>query len=149
MCFNAKASRCGLAVTCLAVCSRIVHPVCQAPEAAFDGFTATQNFYQFYDMLAPDYLTALYVADIFCYPACSQLGPYTMFNDQYSSLGVFRSVANSAYHSMQWTLRKRCSRGYQFDLNYTNSSPSPAVFGKYTGVLTRPGVMQFGLHYEY
>ena len=96
------------------------------PGAAGDvwgvgDLTATQNMYFLYDGLGPDYLTALQYFDTFCYPACSKLGPYALFNDQYSALSVYRSVANSAYHSMQLSVRKRFSGGYQFDMNYTLS----------------------------
>ena len=45
------------------------------PDAAFDGFTATQNMAAEFGGVNPDYITALYNADQFCFPACSRFGP--------------------------------------------------------------------------
>jgi hypothetical protein len=89
------------------------------PDAAGDGLTATQRMYQEYVDIAPDYLTVLYDADVFCYPACATTGPYSMFQNQYSSLAAWRSIGRADYHAMQWSVRKRFSAGYQFDLNYS------------------------------
>jgi hypothetical protein len=50
---------------------------------------------------------------------CSILGPYAMFNPQYSALSAFSSIGKGDYHAMQWTIRKRFSSGLQFDVNYT------------------------------
>jgi len=76
--------------------------------------------------------TALFFADLpqtwngnDCAPACSTLngnyGPFHFWDDQFSSLYAWRSIGNSAYHSMQLTLRKAMSHGFQFDFNYTVS----------------------------
>lgn len=89
------------------------------PEAAFDGLTATQNMAAEFGANAPDYITALYVADQFCFPACTTAGPYSFFSEQYDSLAAHSSLARSEYDAMQLTLRRRFSNGYQFDLNYT------------------------------
>jgi len=91
------------------------------PGAAGDGLTATQWAYELYGMVAPDYTGALVAMDVGCYPACSKLGPYAMFNSQYSALSIWRSVGGSSYHAMQLTARKRFSGGNQFDINYTLS----------------------------
>jgi hypothetical protein len=89
------------------------------PDAAFDGFTATQNMAQsFYDN-APDYITALWAADQFCSPACSRFGEFAYFSEQYDSLAAQSSLGRSEYDALQLTFRRRYSRGYQFDLNYT------------------------------
>ena len=45
----------------------------------------------------------------------------TFFDDQFSSLYAWRSIGNSAYHSLQLTLRHAMSAGLQFDFNYTFS----------------------------
>jgi hypothetical protein len=50
---------------------------------------------------------------------CSNLGPWAVFNPQFSALSAFSSIGKGDYHAMQWTIRKRYSYGLQFDLNYT------------------------------
>ena len=89
------------------------------PDAAFDGFTATQNMAAEFGGVNPDYITALYNADQFCFPACSRFGPFAFFAEQYDSLAAQSSIARSEYDAMQLTLRRRFTDGYQFDLNYT------------------------------
>jgi hypothetical protein len=94
------------------------------PDAAGAIFTddprsATQNMAEWFMENEPDWMTALWVADEFCFPACATGGAYTYFNQQYDSLGAVSTVARSRYNAMQLTLRKRFSHGYQFDLNYT------------------------------
>jgi hypothetical protein len=49
-------------------------------------------------------------------------GPYTWFDNQYSSLFAWRSQSWSHYHSMQVTLKKQMSQGLQFNVNYTYST---------------------------
>ena len=63
--------------------------------------------------------TALFVLDLFGFPATPATGLNTFFNDQYSSLYAWRSIANANYHALQVTATKRMGRGLQFDLNYT------------------------------
>ena len=48
-------------------------------------------------------------------------GPYTYFDNQYSSLYTWRTMAPSWYHGMQVILKKQFSNGLQFDFNYTYS----------------------------
>ena len=48
-------------------------------------------------------------------------GANTFFNTQFHSLYAWRSIANANYNAMQVNLRKRMSRGVQFDFNYTYS----------------------------
>ena len=52
---------------------------------------------------------------------CGILGPNAMWSPQFSALSAWSSLGSGAYHSMQWTVRKRFSDGIQFDLNYTFS----------------------------
>ena len=91
------------------------------PGAAGGGLTATQAMARAFMVNAPDYITALYDADEFCDPACSIFGPFAYFADQYDSLGALSSIGRSNYNALQLTFRKRFSKGYQFDLNYTLS----------------------------
>jgi hypothetical protein len=63
----------------------------------------------------------LWRLDQLCSPSCSIFGPYAFFAEQYDSLAAVSSVGKSDYHGMVLTLRKRYSRGLQFDLNYTLS----------------------------
>jgi hypothetical protein len=101
-----------------------------APGVNFNAtnYTATQAMYDMYSCFAGNETTGLFVADLFCLPACAQLPgqtaggqPYNYFDDQFSSLYAWRSIGNSAYHSAQLTLRHAMSSGLQFDLNYTFS----------------------------
>jgi hypothetical protein len=66
-------------------------------------------------------MTALYLMDTACDPACSVFGPYSYFSEQYDSLSAVSSIGHSSYHAMTLTLRKLFSRGFQFDANYTLS----------------------------
>lgn len=106
-----------------------------APNAggiSSDNFTATQSLYDQFSCDAFNETTALFFADVpqswngdDCAPACSVLngsyGPFHFWDDQFSSLYAWRSIGNSAYHSMQLSLRHAMTHGLQFDLNYTLS----------------------------
>jgi hypothetical protein len=81
--------------------------------------TATQAMAREFFLDDPDFVTMIYDADTACDPTCSIFGRYAIFNAQFSSLSAQSSIARAAYDSMQLTLRKRWSDGYQFDLNYT------------------------------
>jgi hypothetical protein len=100
------------------------------PGAAGGGRTATQNIYDVYASQSPDYTTALAIIDTECDPACSRLGPYAIFNSQYSSLAAARSRGHGNYHGMQWTVRKRFEAGYSFDFNYTWSKSTDLSSGR-------------------
>ncbi|MCL4814325.1 MAG: TonB-dependent receptor [Vicinamibacteraceae bacterium] len=89
------------------------------PDAAGDGFTATQNIASLFNDVAPDFLTALWLMDQFCFPACSRFGPFSYFAEQYDSLAARSTIGRSEYHALQLSLRKRFTAGYQFDFNYT------------------------------
>jgi hypothetical protein len=94
------------------------------PDAAqaFPGvLSATQAFARSFNRNAPDYITTLYDADESCSPGCSVYGPFAYFAEQYDSLAAISSLGRSNYHAMVLTLRKRHTRGLQFDVNYTLS----------------------------
>jgi hypothetical protein len=91
------------------------------PDAAFSGFTATQQLARRFNNDGPDWITTLWRADQFCIPGCTKFGPFSYFAQQYDSLAGLSSVGRSNYNSMIVTLRKRYSQGYQFDINYTLS----------------------------
>jgi hypothetical protein len=71
--------------------------------------------------------------------ACGVLGPFMMFNPQFSSLSANSSIGKGDYHAMQWTVRKRFSGGLLFDLNYTFSKSidlgSTTEGGTFTGFI--------------
>jgi len=82
--------------------------------------TPTQVAWYLYNQFyGPSYVNALQDIDARCIVACSKFGPYAFFDDQFSSLAAWRSVAPASFHSMQLMLRKRFSQGLQFDFNYT------------------------------
>ena len=92
------------------------------PEA-----TATQRVYDVIRSSSPDTGTALYYIDYACAPFCSDLGPGVFLNPQFWAFDALRSFGTSTYHSMQVSLRKAFSQGYQFDLNYTLSKSTDLV----------------------
>jgi hypothetical protein len=92
-----------------------------AAGAGGRGLTATQEIARLYELVAPDYITGLWLLDQFCFPACSIFGEFAYFAEQYDSLAALSSIGRSNYHGMVLTLRKRYSHGLQFDLNYTLS----------------------------
>ena len=92
------------------------------PEA-----TATQRVYDVIRSSSPDTGTALYFIDYACAPFCSDLGPGVFMNPQFWAFDALRSFGTSTYHSMQVSLRKAFSQGYQFDLNYTLSKSTDLV----------------------
>jgi hypothetical protein len=91
------------------------------PSAAGSDLSATQAIARRFNRDAPDYITTLWRADQFCVPGCSIFGPFSYFAEQYDSLAALSSLGRSNYHAMIVTLRKRYSRGLQFDVNYTLS----------------------------
>jgi Carboxypeptidase regulatory-like domain len=106
--------------------------------------TATQRMARLYFQNNLDWITGLFNADTACNPACSTLGRYAFFNSQFSQLRAQSSMADADYNSLQLTLRKRWSDGYQFDVNYTLSKSTDLGssverefngFGGYSGFL--------------
>jgi len=89
------------------------------PGAAGGGLTATQAMAASYIDNGPDWITALWLADQLCEPACSKFGEFAYFNQQYDSLAAQSSIGRSKYDALQLSLRKRYSKGYLFDVNYT------------------------------
>jgi hypothetical protein len=67
----------------------------------------------------PDHQSAMFDFDLFCFPACTRFGPYSYLNQQFAALSAQSTIARSKYNALQLTLRKRFTKGYQFDLNYT------------------------------
>jgi hypothetical protein len=81
--------------------------------------TPTQVAYYLYTReYAPDYTSALLDLDGFI---GSKFGTYALFDDQFSALAAWSSIATSNYNSLQATVRKRFSQGLQADFNYTLS----------------------------
>jgi hypothetical protein len=86
------------------------------------GLSATQATAAWYAAVEPDYSWALWTMDQACWPACSVHGDFAYFSEQYDALGSISSIGRSNYNALQLTLRKRYSKGFQFDLNYTLAS---------------------------
>ena len=87
-------------------------------QKAGGGQTATQNIYdQELKWYPTDLTSVLFDLDVYCY-VCGNLGPYSMFNAQYSALFAYRSVGKGNYHAMQWRLSKRISNTL-VDVNYS------------------------------
>jgi len=86
--------------------------------------SATQNIYDLYYANNPNFIYALYSLDVpyggACFPACSKLGPYAFWDDQFSSMYAWRSTGTSNYDAFQAMLRRHVG-GLEFDLNYTFS----------------------------
>ena len=96
------------------VCGSNAMPNCNALQAAYDIFSSNLH----------NETTATFVLDlpgIQCPNGCSKFGPYALYSAQYSSLYAWRTISNSDYHALEVTLRRRFSRGLQFDFNYTLS----------------------------
>lgn len=90
-------------------------------NAATGGMTATQVVYSQFAQTPTDPVTSLAQIDSACIPACSNLGPFTFMQPQFWGLLGLQSIGSANYNSLQVTLRKHLSSGYQFDFNYTYS----------------------------
>ncbi len=90
-------------------------------NAATPGMTATQLIYSQFAQTPTDPVTSLAQVDSACNPACSNLGPFTFMQPQFWGLLGLQSIGTASYNSLQVTLRKHLSSGYQFDVNYTYS----------------------------
>ena len=95
--------------------------------AATPEATATQRVYDVLRSSSPDTGTALYYLDYACAPFCSDLGQGAFMNPQFWAFDALQSFGTSTYHSMQLSLRKAFSKGFQFDLNYTLSKSTDLV----------------------
>ncbi len=111
-------------------------------NAATPEMTATQRVYEAIGSTSPDTGTAVANIDGLwgCNPFCSDFGPGAFMNPQFWAFDALRSFGTSTYHSMQASLRKSFSSGFQFDLNYTLSESRDLV-----SVGERPAVgVRFG-----
>ena len=95
--------------------------------AATNRMTATQRVYEALSANSPDTGTSLYYIDYACAPFCSDLGSGAFMNPQFWAFDALRSFGTANYHSMQLSLRKAFSKGFQFDLNYTMSESRDLV----------------------
>lgn len=98
-----------------------------AGNFTLSNYTATQAMYDSYACNVGNETTALFFADLFCFPGCAQLPgqsapqAYNFYDAQWSSLYAWRSIGNSSYNALQFSLRKRMTTGLNFDVNYTYS----------------------------
>ena len=88
-------------------------------KAATATLSPTQRAYSAFRAYPNDTTTALEDIDNFCDPVCSDLGRFAFYSPQFGALSAWSSVAGGNYHAMQWSLRKRISRGLMADFNYT------------------------------
>ncbi len=95
--------------------------------AATPDATATSRVYEAIRASSPDTGTALYNIDYVCAPFCSDLGAGAFLNPQFWGFDALRSYGTSAYNSMQVSVRKAFSNGYQFHVNYTLSKSTDLV----------------------
>ncbi len=85
---------------------------CSALQTVYDTFLGNLH----------NETSALFYLDLpgnVCPNGCSRLGPYTFYNQQFSSLYAWRTVGSSNYNAMEVTLSKRFSKSLQADLNWT------------------------------
>jgi hypothetical protein len=87
--------------------------------------TATQNIYDLFYANGNNATYSLQSLDAYCFPACSTLGPYAYWDDQFSSMFSWRSTGTSNYNGLQAMLRRHVG-GLEFDLNYTYSKSQDA-----------------------
>ncbi|HST10862.1 MAG TPA: hypothetical protein VLL05_10835, partial [Terriglobales bacterium] len=87
-------------------------------------YTATQAMYDMYSCWLHNETTALFQADVLCFPACPTVNgitaPYQFYDPQYGSLYAWRSIGNSSYNGGQFSVRHRTG-GLETDINYTFS----------------------------
>jgi hypothetical protein len=119
-------------------------------KAATATQTATQVAYSRFAANLYDWTYALYQLDTGAGQGncagrsrCSDLGAWAFYHPQFSYLSVFSSIAGGNYHGMQWSVRKRFSRGDSVDVNYTFSKSmdlrsNTERAGYSTGVIWNP-----------
>lgn len=94
--------------------------------------TATQNMYEVFSCnQGLDMTTQLLSIDWYCdptgasYVACATVNgvtqPFQFWDQQFSSLYVWRTSGSSSYNGLQASLRRKMAGGLQFDFNYTFS----------------------------
>jgi hypothetical protein len=119
-------------------------------KAATSSQTATQVVYSRFAANVYDWTYALYQLDTGAGQGgcdsrarCSDLGPYTFFNPQFSYLSVFSSIGSGNYNGGQLSVSKRFGEGGTVNLNYTYSKSidlrsSNERAGYSTGVIWNP-----------
>jgi hypothetical protein len=70
--------------------------------------------------------TPLFIADLFCFPACANSvnspgQPFNYFQSQFASLYAWSSIGRSNYNAAQFSLRHKVTHGLTWDFNYTFS----------------------------
>jgi hypothetical protein len=94
--------------------------------------TATQNLYEVFSCnQGLDMTTQLLSIDWYCDPTgatnfpCATVNgvtqPFQFWDQQFSSLYVWRASGTSSYNGLQASLRRKMAGGLQFDFNYTFS----------------------------
>jgi hypothetical protein len=91
--------------------------------------SALQAIYDLWSCNAGNETTALSVVDLAGIPDANLsgvsyfpfAGQYSYYDNQYSSLYTWRTMAPAWYHGLQVVLQKQMSRGVQFNVNYTYS----------------------------
>lgn len=98
------------------------------PQGSYDlacseGSTpsALQAAYDLFSCFDKNETTALFLWDLFGFPAPPITGLNSFFNPQFSSLYAWRSIGFSNYNALQVSLQKRMSHGVLFGFNYTFS----------------------------
>jgi len=92
----------------------------QAGTCPFSGgaCTATQSVYDVASVFFPSFADSVWLLDVLGF-APANTGEFTFFQQQFQSLPTWTNMANSNYHGMTMTVRKRYSHGLLFDFNYT------------------------------
>jgi hypothetical protein len=92
------------------------------PNAAANGYSATQNIYndQFIAFRGNE-TAALYDLDLGYYGNTPVNQQFRYFDPQYASLYVWSSIGTSSYHALQISLHHPMSKGLSFDGYYTLS----------------------------
>lgn len=116
---------------------RVNGPQAQLPNTCAPGNlpavpTATQNLYEVFSCnQGLDMTTQLLSIDWYCDPTgatyinCATVNgvtqPFQFWDQQFSSLYVWRTSGSSSYNGLQASLRRKMAGGLQFDFNYTFS----------------------------
>ncbi|MGH9734650.1 MAG: carboxypeptidase regulatory-like domain-containing protein, partial [Candidatus Acidiferrales bacterium] len=105
--------------------------LCSSPQNGppIGTTSALQAAYDLWSCNAGNETTALSVVDTGGIPDANLpnvsyfpfAGPYSYYDNQYSSLYAWRTMAPSWYHGLQVVLQKQLSNGLQFNVNYTYS----------------------------
>ena len=90
--------------------------------------SALQAIYDMYSCYAGNETSALDYLDQYGIPDANLQtsyftngGPFSYFQNQFSSLYAWRTMTNAAYNGLQVTLKQEFTHGIQFDFNYTYS----------------------------